>query len=83
MANTPQQRTAPQASTAEAKERSQDIAKSAEEAEAKQLDETIPGGEYIVNGVRVNARGRKIGSKEEFQPLPDELDDPNAEEEED
>ena len=41
-------------------EKAKDVAKSHAEAEEKQLDETIPGGRYIVDGKTVDANGNEI-----------------------
>jgi invasion protein IalB len=35
------------------------------EASAARLDETVPGGRYIVNGKTVNADGKEINAKGE------------------
>jgi hypothetical protein len=41
-------------------ERSAEAAQVAEEAEASELDETVPGGRYEVGGVNVNAEGEPL-----------------------
>ena len=37
--------------------------KTKEPKEEPKLDETVPGGKYIVNGVEVDAEGKPIGKK--------------------
>lgn len=37
--------------------------KSLDEAQEKKLDETVPGGRYLVNGVLVNADGEPVNDK--------------------
>ena len=36
---------------------------SMDEAQEKKLDETIPGGEYMVDGVLVNSEGQPVSKK--------------------
>jgi len=55
---------APEGFTA-AQERQARAAKVQAEAEAKKLDETVPGGVYIVDGRKVNAHGEPIKAKKE------------------
>lgn len=46
-----------------AQQRSEAIAASQAEAERKQLDETVPGGRYLVNGQLVDSEGNLIEDK--------------------
>lgn len=55
----------------EAARTSRGLAEAAVEAEQKQLDETVPGGRYIVGadaegkgGIEVDAEGKPIGEKQ-------------------
>lgn len=45
-------------------EQSRAIAESNAEAEQKQLDETVPGGRYMLNGRLVNSEGEPIEDKD-------------------
>ena len=51
---------------------------------APKLDETVPGGRYLVNGVLVDANGEPIADEiavEEVEPEPEpEIEEPEAEE---
>lgn len=48
--------------TAEKTKEEMDAAtQAAAQAETNKQDETVPGGEYIVNGVKVNSEGEEIG----------------------
>lgn len=44
-------------------EQSKAIAESNAEAEKRQIDETIPGGRYLLNGRFVNSEGEPIEEK--------------------
>jgi invasion protein IalB len=55
-----QQRSQQQQQQPTAQDRSQAIAESNTEAEQRQIDETVPGGRYMVNGQLVNADGEAI-----------------------
>lgn len=47
-----------------AQEQSKAIADSNAEAEKRQIDETVPGGRYLLNGRLVNSEGEPIKDKD-------------------
>ncbi len=64
-------RTGPE-NESEAARTSRGLAEAAEEAEEKQLDETVPGGKYLVGadaqgrgGTEVDAEGKPLADKKE------------------
>jgi hypothetical protein len=57
-------RPAPTHNESEAQRVNRALAEAAEEAEARQADETVPGGRYIVDGVLVDAEGKPLKSKD-------------------
>lgn len=72
MAENPARRTDPPVGESEAARTSRGLAEAAEEAERKQLDETAPGGRYLVGadadgngGTLVDANGKPVEDKKD------------------